>query len=244
MTASDYCGKRYGFSSYMLGFLVSAVLGFSVSEIIYGDIRFNLVLALTFGVLGSRWFVTALISNRRKRFAEEFCDYLDCISSSLACGKNTYEAFLAADDDIRDLYKSDSPIYIESRRIADGLKSGRRIEELLMETAVRSGNEDVKIFCEVYSICNTSGGNLKKIVSDTKTVISEKCEIEAEIQTVLAEPKNELRIMSVMPIVITVALKTFGDRFSDSNSLVINSVALILFVVAIAIGVKIVNIKV
>ena len=101
----DYCGKRYGFSSYLTGFLIGAVLGYTVSEIIYEDVRFNLVLALFFGLIGARWFVYSLISNRKKRFTEEFCDYLDCISSSFACGKNTYEAFLTADDDIRDLHR-------------------------------------------------------------------------------------------------------------------------------------------
>lgn len=244
MEARDYCGKRYGFSSYVLGFAIGAFAGFCISEILYGQIRFNVVLAIVFGLIASRGFVSTLISNRRRQFAAEFCDYLDSISSSLSCGKNTYEAFLAADEDIRDLYKPDDPIYVESMRVADGLKSGRRIDDLLNDMAARSGNEDVKIFCDVYSICNNAGGNLKKIVNDTKATISEKCEIEAEIHTALAEPKNELRIMSVMPLAITVALKTFGDQFSGENSFAVNTIALVIFVIAYAIGAKIVDIKV
>lgn len=244
MKTRDYCGKRYGFSSYVLGFSIGAFGGFCVSEILYGQFRFNVVLAIAFGFIVSRSFVSMLISKRRRQFAVEFCDYLDSISSSLSCGKNTFEAFLAADEDIRDLYKPDSPIYVESMRVADGLKSGRRIDDLLNDMAVRSGNEDVKIFCDVYSICNNAGGNLKKIVNDTKATISEKREIEAEIHTTLAEPKNELRIMSVMPLAITLALKTFGDQFSGENSLAVNTIALVIFVIAYAIGAKIVDIKV
>ncbi len=244
MRTRDYCGKKFGFPSYVLGFAMGALGGFCVSEILYGQFRFNIVLAVVFGLIASRSFVSMLISNRRSQFAKEFCDYLDSISSSLSCGKNTYEAFLTADNDIKDLYKPDSPIYVESAQIADGLKSGRRIDDLLSEMANRSGNEDVKIFCEVYSICNNSGGNLRKIVNDTKVTISEKAEIEAEISTTLAEPKNELRIMTVMPLAITAALKTFGNQFSEENSLVINTIALVIFVISYVIGTKIVDIKV
>lgn len=244
MKTRDYCGKRYGFPSYVIGFSIGALGGFCISEILYGQLRFNVALSLLFGLIVSRAFVSMLISNRRRQFASEFCDYLDSISSSLSCGKNTYEAFSAAFEDIKDLYSSDSPIYVESMRVADGLKSGRRIDDLLDEMAVRSGNDDVKIFCDVYSICNNAGGNLKRIVNETKATISEKCEIEAEINTVLAEPKNELRIMSAMPLAITVALKTFGNHFTAENSLVINTIALVLFIVAYFIGTKIVDIKV
>lgn len=240
----EYCGKKYGFVSYAFGFFIGFFGGFCVSEILYGKVAVSLILAVISGLGISPNFVAMLIARRRKEFTSEFCDYLDSISGSLSCGKNTFEAFLSADEDMKALYKPDSPIYIESMRVADGLKSGRRIDDLLKEMATRTGNEDVSIFCDVYSICNNVGGNLKKIVNDTKFVISEKCEIEAEIDTLLAEPKNELKIMSVMPLAITIALKTFGDRFSGDESFFINTVALIMFVIAYVIGTKIVNIKV
>ena len=240
----DYCGKRYGFSSHLIGFMLGASAGFITSEILYEKLSLNIILALIFGAIASHRYVNFLISNRRRQFAHEFCDYLDSISSSFSCGRNTYEAFLCAGEEIKDMYKADSPLYIESARLVDGLKNGRNIEELLCEMAERSGNTDVKIFCDVYSICNSVGGNLKKIVNDTKNTIVEKIDIEAEIQATLAGPKNELKIMTFMPLVITSTLKVFGDQFTGENSLVTNSIALMIFVFAYFIGSRIVEIRV
>lgn len=240
----DYCGKRYGLPYYICGFLLGAALGFAAGHILYETLVFDAVTALIFGIIFSKQLVQALILKRRKQFSEEFCDFLDSIGSSLSCGKNTYGAFMSAHEDIKGMYKKDSPIYVESERLAAGLKNGRQITELIEEMAVRSGNEDVRIFGDVYSICNDVGGNLKRIVNNTKSVISEKAEIEAEIGTLLAEPKNELRIMSFMPFVITTALKSLGEQFAPVNSVGVNSVALFIFVLAYFIGSRIVDIKV
>ena len=240
----DYCGKRYGAPYYLTGFMIGAFLAFNALEILIENSILSGIGALILGLIFSKKFVDFLIVKRRKQFAEEFCDYLDSIGSSLSCGKNTYEAFLTADKEMHDLYRKDLPIYIESSRLADGLLSGRQIDELLKEMAERSGNDDVKTFADVYSICNDVGGDLKKIVNDTKTVIIEKSEIEAEINTVLAEPHNELRIMSIMPIFITLALRSLGDQFLGQSGTYVNIFAVIIFVFAYFIGLRIVDIKV
>lgn len=240
----DYCGKRYGAPFFLMGFAAGAAFGFIAGELMYGETPLRFVSAALFGLLFSRHFVEFLIARRRKQFSGEFFDYLDSVGSSLSCGRNSYEAFLAADDDIRALYGRETPICIESARLADGLRSGKQIAELLEEMALRSGNEDVKIFGNVYGICSDVGGDLKRIVNDTKLIISEKADIEAEISTALAEPKNELKIMALLPFVITASLKSLGNGFFGESTALVNSIALLIFVVAYFTGMKITDIKV
>ncbi len=244
MEKHSYCGKRYGTLEYGTGFLIGAAGGYFAASIIYATLIVNLIAAVVAGFIFSKFYVRGLINRRKKEFTIEFCDYLDAISSSLSCGKNTYEAFILASEDMSGLYQKTSPICIESKRVANGLKSGRGIDELLSDMASRTMSEDVRIFGDVYSVCNIAGGNLKQTVNDTKNSIIEKISIENEIATSLAAPKNELNIMALMPIVITGTLRILGDEFMSGSSILINTVAVLIFAFSYVLGQKIVKIEV
>lgn len=239
-----YCGKRYGIVEYGTGFFIGFILGYFAAIVIYGILVVNLIAALVAGVVMSKVYVNILIGKRKKEFTFEFCDYLDAISSSLSCGKNTFEAFLIANDDMQGLYPSNSPICIEGQRVANGLKSGRGIDELLKSMQERTMSEDVAIFADVYGICNLAGGDLRKTVNDTKFTIVEKINIENEIKTYLAAPKNELNIMAMMPIAITGALRVLGDSLVGKSSFLVNTIAVVIFVGAYLLGLKFVKIEV
>lgn len=239
-----YCGKKYGVSSYGTGFVIGAALGFFAASVIYGVLIINIISAVAAGVFASRIYVRYLIKRRKREFTLEFCDYLDAISSSLSCGKNSYEALLIANEDMHNLYSLNSPICVESGRVSNGLKSGRSIDELLTSMAERTASEDVRIFADVFSICNTAGGNLKQTVCDTKQTITEKIAIENEIATSLAAPKNELNIMAVMPIAITAALSILDNSSNETSMIVINTIAVFIFIGSYILGLKFVNIEV
>lgn len=110
--------------------------------------------------------------------------------------------------------------------------------------AERTDSDDVEIFADVFSICNTAGGNLKQTVCDTKQTITEKITIENEIKTSLAAPRNELNIMATMPIVITAALSILDNGSGEGSMLLINTIAVAIFIGSYALGLKIVNIEV
>lgn len=240
----SYCGKRYGVAEYGTGFLLGAVPGYLAASVIYGILAVNIIAAVAAGVLGTKVYIDFLINRRRKEFTLEFCDYLDAVSSCLSCGKNAYEAFVTANEDMQGLYSPASPICVESLRVSNGLKSGRSIDDLLRSMAARSRSEDVEIFADVFSICNTAGGNLRQTVNETKATIIEKINIENEIATSLAAPKNELNIMAVMPVAITAALRILGDNLAGGTSFIVSTIAVALFAFSYRLGLKIVQIEV
>ena len=187
-----------------------------------------------------------LKEKRKKEFLNQFCDYLDSIATSLAVGRNGYDSFLSADEDMRELYERHTPIVHASGRVAEGLKNGRTVSELLVEMASATGCSDVRTFGEIYSICNTAGGDLRHIVGDTRNMIIEKIAVEQEIQTVLAGPRNELNIMVIMPLIILASLRLLGGGLitDDASSLAVNAVALGIFLFSYWLGRNIVDIRV
>ena len=90
-------------------------------------------------------------------------------------------------------------------------------------------------------------GNLKKVVGDTHRIISDKIEIEMEIQTLLTGNKNELRVMMLMPLIIMISLSGMGSMSIVENTpvnVLVKLLALAMFGAAYGIGNRIVNIKV
>ena len=239
------CGKAYGIKEHLLGFAIGAVGGFGVGFIMFRQLIAEAVLMVIAGWFMRNFVIRLLVKRRKREFRNQFCDYLDSVSTSLAVGKNTYEAFLSADEDMRGMYRADSAICKESAKVTDGLKNGRRIGDVLRDMAADAESRDVMTFAEIYEIGSTAGGNLKTIVDDTRSLLVDKIAVEDEIQTILTGPKNELNIMALMPLIILAALRVLGGSVLEGDSsFLINAAALCIFAGSYAAGRKMVDISV
>ena len=177
----------------------------------------------------------------------KFKDLLESLTSSYSTGQNTSNAFSDARNDMISIYGEEADIVKELQIICTGLKNNINIEQLLLDFAERCNLDDVMSFANVFEICNRQGGDLRKIVSDTRDIINDKIEIEMEIDTMLSGNKNELNIMMVMPVVIVLSLSSMGTMTIVSNTpinIVVKIVCLIIFGAAYFIGRKIVDIKI
>lgn len=70
------------------------------------------------------------------------------------------------------------------------------LDEVLSAFASKSGVEDIITFAQIYATARKSGGNLVKVMKRTAQNISEKMEIQREIQTMIAGKKMEANCMS------------------------------------------------
>ena len=114
-----------------------------------------------------------------------------------------------------------------------------------MNFADRSGLDDVNSFANVFDVCNRKGGNLQQIVGDTRKIINDKIDMEMEIQTMVAASKNELNIMMVMPLIIMLSMRGFGESMTGNSlaNIVIKLAALAIFAAAYVIGKRMIEIK-
>lgn len=238
------CGKQFGMKQAGLGFLLGMPLGFLTGYILFQRLPLELVLLLVGGLIGARVYPAFLIEKREQAFRLQFCDYLDAVSMSLACGRNTYDTFLSASADMRTLYAEDAPICLAGEYIAGNLMAGEPLASLLETVAKESHCEDVETFGNVYLICEQAGGNLKQVVDQSRNMLTEKISIEAEISVLLAGPKNELYVMTGMPLVILTAMKLLSTDLFTAEHLAINLFALALFTFAFLLGRNMVKIRV
>ena len=113
--------------------------------------------------------------------------------------------------------------------------------------SARCGIDDINSFAETFAVCNRLGGNLKKIVSESRDIINDKIEIEMEIQTTIAASKNEINVMCIMPFIVISMMGMLGEASITANTplnVIVKIIAIIMFVIAYKIGKKITDIKV
>ena len=239
-----YHMKKYDYAlAYLIGFSLGAV-------VIYAFFRIS-ILAVIFGVitayLSPKYFSEYKKKQRQIQLRGQFRDLMESIAASYSSGKNTVDAFMDARQDMTSIYGEEADIVNELQIVCAGLGNNINIEVLLQDFATRCELEDIKSFADVFEICNRRGGDLKRIVGETRDIINDKMEIEMEIETMLSGNKNEFYIMMIMPLVIILSLSSSGLMSAASNSfanVVIKLVCLGIFGVAYVMGKKIIDIKV
>lgn len=229
------------------GYAIGFAAGFAAAQIMFGVLIASMVIGLILGFFAIPIYRDYLQNKRTKNILMQFRDVLDSLSNSFSAGKNTPDAFLDAYNDMKMSYGEKSPMTQELSIVLNGLHNNFVIEDLLRDMAIRCGLDDINSFAETFAVCNRLGGNLKKIVSETRDIINDKIEIEMEIQTTIAGNKNEINIMCVMPFVIILMMGMMGEASITANTplnVIVKIIAIGMFIIAYKMGQKITDIKV
>lgn len=103
----------------------------------------------------------------------------------------------------------------ELRLMNQQLKLNLPIEGLLENLACRSGVEEIFSFGQVFGYAKRNGSDFVRILKDTAERISEKAELEQEIQTMIAARRLEQRIMNLVPLGILFFIRWTSPEFLE-----------------------------
>ena len=178
--------------------------------------------------------------------------FRDAISSVLTCLKAGYSAenaFIEACHDMEMLYGKKSLICSALIRLKKGLKNNVPIEKLIYKMGKDTGNPDIMDFAEVFAVAKKSGGNMTQIIGRTITVISEKMDVEKEIDVLISAKRMEARIMNLVPffIIFYISLTSFGffdPLYHNLFGIIFMTVCAGLYITAYLMSERIVNINV
>lgn len=243
--STDYHFYHMSLIEKIVGYIAGFIAGFIVSYIFFDMILLSIIVGIFMGMLGIKIYHGILKKKRAKMLTMQFKDMLESLSTSIGAGKNVINAMEDAKQDMENQYGSYSYIVMELYTIIEGIRNGIQVEDLLIDFGMRSDNEDIVNFADVFATANRQGGNIKEILYETKSMITQKIDIEMEIQTMLSSNKNELNIMIVLPLIVVTATKSFtnSDGFSITN-FIVKLIALVMFIGAYFLGQKLIEIKV
>ncbi len=187
-----------------------------------------------------------LKKDRQKELRLQFRDMLESLSNSYTVGMTASRAFTAAYNDMTVEHGKDAYITKELQLICAAHNNlGYEIKDLLNDFAQRSGLDEVRSFAGVFDVSSNLGGDVAKVIRDSRDMIGDTIEVEMEIQTMVTGQKNQLKVLAIMPIVMSVLMR-FLNTGDSSGTLVfvVKTIALGLFVFAYWLGTRIVDIKV
>ncbi len=198
------------------------------------------------------WFVyqkRRQIERNRRLIGIQFKDMIASVLTSLRAGYSVENAFIEAQKDMEVLYGKKSLIAVQLSKLEKGIKNNIPIEKLVYRMGEESGNTDIKDFAQVFAVAKKSGGNMTEIIGRTIMVISQKMDVEKEIDVLISAKRMEGRIMNMVPffIIFYVSITSpgfFSPLYHNVFGIVLMSVCMALYVAAYLLSERIVNIDV
>lgn len=249
----------------VITFLVAFFIGAAIGYLFYGGIGkdefgqqttitwvLNIMIPVVIGMIAGKLFIPirikSLIDKRKKELNHQFRDMLEALTTSLGAGKNVNDSFISVYEDLKIQYDSDAYILKELEVIHSGIHNNVPIEDILDDFGMRSDNEDIRSFANVFKISYRKGGNIKDIIRNTHSILSDKMEITEDIETLVTSNRLEQNIMIVMPIILISIIKLmspeFANNFVTPTGVISTTVSIVIFVIAYFVGKAVLDIKI
>lgn len=255
-----YMSAKDKFVTFLLGFVGGGLVGlvFYCNQFLDEDgnitsasIIGNVVIFILVGLIGWRVLIpmriNSLQAKRKRDLRSQFRSFLEALAVSLASGMNISDALLSASNDLKVEYSEDAYIVSEVKEMIDGIQNNVPIEDMIVFLGERSSIEDIKNFAIVFEMCYRAGGNMKDVVRRTSDIISEKIEIEGEIETALTSNKSQFSVMMIIPVGLVLMIRfmmaSFAQSFSTVPGVIAMTVAIGIFIGAYRLGSKMTDIK-
>jgi tight adherence protein B len=249
----------------ILYFILAFAVGAAVGYLFYGgigkdefgqpttltyilDISIPVIIGVVAGIAFLPIRTEQIIEKKRRKLNSQFRDMLEALTTSLGAGKNVADSFRSVYDDLKVQYDDGADILKELEIILSGMANNVDIEDLLLDFGIRSGIDDIYSFANVFKICYRKGGNIKDTIRNTHNILSDKMEINEDIETIVTANKTEQNIMIVMPIGLIGMIKMlsadFAANFVTPAGIIATTIGVVLFVAAYYVGKAVLNIKV
>lgn len=186
---------------------------------------------------------------RDKALLEAFLNGIRSLNAALQAGLSMERAWKEVEKESCFQYGKESLFYQEVREINRSVELNVSLEKLFMEFANRTGMEDIMQFAEVLDYGKRVGGNWRKIIDATVYRMNEKYEVKQQIEVLVAEKKLEQQIMNILPLAILAFLQ-FSSwdymqvMYHNPFGVIVMSLVLVVYLVAVFMSEKILDIKV
>lgn len=238
-------------SIFQLGAIFSGYFGTCLMAfyIFYRNLAVGAVAALIIACSLMPVKINSSIIRRKKQFRRQFLDLMTALDVAMRAGENINNAFNSALKSLLLIYNEKSDIVIEIKQILMWMENNRPLKESLGNLAKRCQIEEIKSFATVIALIEGKSDKSDEVIRKTHQVIARSIEIEMEIETIIADKKNEQLIMLVLPVIIVGVMTFLGDGFMDTIHTtfigrLITTSAIVIFILSYALSLKITKIDV
>lgn len=158
---------------------------------------------------------TRLIRKRKGELKRQFKDCLRSVAGALRAGYSMENAWREAQGDMEQQYGRNSDVCMELRQMQYQLECNVPLEQLVEDWGNRSHVEDMEQFGAIFAFAKRSGGDFIAIISNTVTRLTDRMELQQELETNLSARRMEQRIMNAVPLFILAFVRFGSGGFLD-----------------------------
>ena len=233
---------------YLRAFLQGSIIILAVSYLFYGTWIWAILFS-PYLIRYIRSWEKQTMKKRQQAFRLQFKEAIQALSAGLNVGYSVENSLREACKDLKGMYRKDEMILKELSYMIRQMQMNVPAETALQDFAARTGDEDVQTFVTVFNLAKRSGGDTMEMIRNVVRQMSEKIDVEREVQTVISAKKMELRIMTVIQFAMIVYLKLSFPEFlevlyGNLAGVLIMSMCLIVYFIAYEMGKRIVEIEV
>jgi tight adherence protein B len=200
-------GLETSFGTY---FLICGTIGIAtaIGAAVIGAPLAAAVLVGVFAGLGLPYYVVgSMFEKRQMRFILHLPDAIDLMVRGVKAGVPITEAIKAASEEIPD------PVGIELKRIVDGVRVGRKMNELLEEACKRLELPEFNFFAIALSIQAETGGNLAETLNNLAEVLRGRRQLKRKIKALSSEAKASAYIIGSLPFIMCLLIYLVNEPY-------------------------------
>ncbi len=184
----------------------------------------------------------------RLKRQREFVSAVTILYSSSAAGMPLETAFRDAATEMRRLPAQYSLILPEFEQICRRLDRNVPLHTALAEFDAHMADEDVHHFVEVLGIATSTGGSLSEVIRNYSEITAARYAVSAEIETMLAGRRGEMKVMLVVPAAILLYMNLTSAEYmsvlyTTLSGRLVMAAALALYTGGLLVGRKILAIR-
>lgn len=188
-------------------------------------------------------------ARREEELKDQFIRAVISVSTSVAAGMSSENAFVAAYSDMEKLYGIRSVIAGELGIINARVAMGMSLSDALYEFAGRENIPEIYDFAVVFSVAKEKGSGFRQALSSCVAVMEEKRRSENEARVMIRAKQYEQRVMCIIPPGILVYLRMSSGSFMEvlyhnPLGITVMTVCLLTYVLAVYISEKIGDVKI
>ncbi len=147
--------------------------------------------------LGLPHFVTGFMVNRRiKKFIGNFPEAIDTMCRGIRSGLPITESVKAIGREMPD------PVGIEFRRISDGVRMGKTLEDAMWEVEQRVDAAEFRFLIVAMAIQKETGGNLAETMGNLAELIRKRRQLRLKVKAMSSEAKASAMIIGSLPFIM------------------------------------------
>lgn len=190
-------GKSITLGAYLMINALAVLLFFLIfSQFLHWSSPVSFFMAIATGLYLPHRITGRMGDKRVNKFLANFPEAIDTICRGLRSGLPITETINAVGNELPE------PLGIEFRRIADGVRMGRTLEDSMWDVARRLDTPEFRFFIIALAIQRETGGNLAETLGNLADMLRKRRQLRLKIRAMSSEARASAMIIGSLPFIM------------------------------------------